>query len=272
LEKAKAFSKRTKKSLCDFCALKIQRIFLGLEKFCFSKTFAERLLYEQKTQFTMPKYKLVCFDVDGTLVDNIIFSWELFHNFFEIDKKRRIHMRDQYFKGKISYLEWAKHDIGMWIEKKATKEQFFQALKQNNVKLMEGALETIKELKKQGIKLAIISGSLDIILEHLLPDYKEIFDDVFFSDLIFDKNNKLIDAKITEFDMIKKADALKLIAKRENIPLTQTVHIGDHHNDVEIAKIAGLSIAFDCKDETLRKTADIVIDKKDLRETLSYIL
>ncbi len=218
----------------------------------------------------MPEYKLVCFDVDGTLVDNVIYSWELFHNFFEVDMKKREETKKKYYSGEINYLEWANHDIGMWIKKGVTKEDFFKAMK--NLKPMEGAMETIKELKKHNIKLAIISGSLDIILDKVIPNYKELFNDIFLSYLIFDKQGKLIDAKVTEYDMLKKADALKKIAERENIPLSQTVHIGDHHNDVEIAKIAGLSIAFDCKDDTLRKTADIVIDKKDMKEVLKHII
>ena len=65
-----------------------------------------------------------------------------------------------------NYLEWATHAMNMWIEKGVTKEDFFKAMK--SLKLMKGAIETIKELKKQGIKLAIISGSLDIILEKML--------------------------------------------------------------------------------------------------------
>jgi len=218
----------------------------------------------------MPKYKLVCFDVDGTLVDNVVYSWELFHNFFAVDMEKRERAKKKYYNGEIDYLQWALHDMGMWMEKGATKEDFFKAMK--NLKLMKGAMETIIELKKNSIKLAIISGSLDIILEKVMPNYKKIFDDVFLSSLIFDKKNILIDAEVTQYDMIKKAEALKLIAKRENIDLKETVHIGDHHNDVEIAKIAGLSIAFDCKDEELRKVADVIIDKKDLRETLRYIL
>lgn len=218
----------------------------------------------------MPKYKLVCFDVDGTLVDNIVYSWELFHNFFEVDMGKREEMRVKYYNGEINYLQWAEHDMGMWMEKGATKKDFFKAME--NLKLMKGAMETITKLKKKGIKLAIVSGSLDIILEKFIPNYKELFDDVFLSHLIFDKKGKLINAKVTQYDMMKKAAALIKIADRENIDLNQTVHIGDHHNDVEIAKIAGLSIAFDCKDDELKKVADVVIDKKDLRETLRYIL
>lgn len=218
------------------------------------------------------KYKLVCFDVDGTLVDNIEYSWELFHNYFEINQQRRIKARDMYYAGEISYLEWANHDIGMWIEKKATKQQFFNALKKNNVQLMKGVMETISKLKEDGMKLAIISGSLDVIMDYLLPAYNDVFDDVFFSRLIFDKKNRLVKAKVTEYDMIKKADALKLIAKRENLKLSECVFIGDHHNDVKIAEITGLAIAFDCKSDDLRKVADIEIKKKDMREILKHIL
>ena len=218
----------------------------------------------------MPKYKLVCFDVDGTLVDNVVYSWELFHNHLKVDMQQREIMRKKFYNGEINYQQWAEHDMNMWIEKKATKKDFFNAMEK--LKLMQGAMETINELKKNKIKLAIISGSLNIILEKFIPNYKELFDDVFLSHLIFDKDERLIGAKVTQYDMIKKAEALKKIAKRENIDLKHTVHIGDHNNDLEIAKIAGLSIAFDCKDEELRKTADVVIDRKDLRETLRYIL
>src|SRR3989338_5754687 len=105
----------------------------------------------------MPKYKLVCFDVDGTLGENVVYSWELFHNFFDVDMAKREAMRKKYYNGEIDYLQWADHDIGMWIGKKATRQDFFKAMK--NLKLMDGALETIKELKKAGMKLAIISGS-----------------------------------------------------------------------------------------------------------------
>jgi len=217
------------------------------------------------------KYKLVCFDVDGTLVDNITFSWQLFHDHFKVDHKKRAEMRSKFYKGEISYLEWANHDINMWLDKGATKKDFFKALKQNDVKLMEGSIETIKELKNKGYKLAIISGSLNIVLEYALPNYKDYFDDVFLSYIHFNEDGTVNKVEATEYDMMKKADALKLIAKRENLKLSECVFIGDHHNDVQIAEIAGLSIAFDAKDDELRKVADVIIDKKDLKEILKFL-
>jgi len=218
----------------------------------------------------MPKYKLVCFDVDGTLIDNVRFSWQVFHDYFQTDKHRREDAKNNFIKGKISYLQWAEHDIGMWKEKKAKKKDFFKALEP--LSLMNGAMETLQELKKNGLKLAIISGSMNVLLEKFIPNYNDIFDDVFLSKIHFDKNGFIEKIEATGYDMKKKAEALKLIAKREKIKLKECVFVGDYLNDIKILKIAGLGIAFNCKEDKVKKAADIVIEKKDLREVLGYIL
>lgn len=215
------------------------------------------------------KYKLVAFDVDGTLVDNVKYSWQLFHEAFKVDPVERENARIDYYSKKISYLEWAEHDIGMWVKKGIKKQDFIAAMK--DLRIMNGAIETLHELKKRGLKLIIISGSINIIIEQLLPDYQAIFDDVFISRLSFDKYGNICDVKATAYDMEHKATALKLICKRENISLKECVFIGDHHNDVMVAKEAGLSIAFNCQNDDLKNVANVCIEKKDLREILKLI-
>jgi len=164
----------------------------------------------------MPKYKLVCFDVDGTLIDNVKFSWQIFHDYFQTDKGVREDAKNKFLSGNISYLEWAEHDINMWKEKKAKKNDFLKALEP--LKLMNGAMETLKELKKNNMKLAIISGSLNIVLEKFIPNYNDFFDDVFLSRIHFDEHGNISKIEPTEFDMIKKADALKYCRKGKNKP------------------------------------------------------
>ena len=217
----------------------------------------------------MPNYKLVCFDVDGTLIDNVTFSWQIFHDYFQTDKHRREDAKNKFFNGEITYLQWAEHDINLWREKNAKKEDFFKAI--GHLKLMEGSIETLNELKKRGLKLAIISGSLNIILEKFIPSYDEFFDYVFLSRIYFDERGYISRIKATEFDMDAKALALKSIAEREKISLKQCVFVGDYLNDLKIIKEAGLGIAFNCRHDELKNAADIVIEKKDLREILRII-
>ena len=158
----------------------------------------------------------------------------------------------------------------MWREKGAKKEDFLKALEP--LSLMNGALETLQELKKNKIKLAIISGSMNILLEKFIPNYNDIFDDVFLSKIHFDKEGNIEKIEATEFDMDKKTEALRQIAEREKIKLKECVFVGDYLNDIKILKKAGLGIAFNCKEDKVKKAADVVIEKKDLREVLRYIL
>ncbi len=218
----------------------------------------------------MAKYKLVCFDVDGTLIDNVKFSWQVFHDYFQTDRHRREDAKKKFFDGEITYLQWAEHDINLWKEKNAKKSDFFKAI--SHLKLMEGALETLNELKKRGFKLAVISGSLNVILEKFIPNFHEFFDDVFISRIYFDEKGYISKVQATEFDMDAKALALKKIAEREKISLKECVFVGDYMNDMKIIQEAGLGIAFNCTHEDLRKAANVCIDKKDLREILKFIL
>ena len=218
----------------------------------------------------MPKYKLVCFDVDGTLIDNVKFSWQIFHDHFQTDRHRREDAKNRFFNGQITYKEWAEHDINLWKERDAKKSEFFKAI--GHLRLMNGAMETLKELKKSGIKLAIISGSLNILLEKFIPNYEEFFDDVFLSRIYFDEDGSISKVEATEYDLDGKALALRKIAEREGISLKECVFVGDYLNDFKIIQEAGLGIAFNCQHDELKKVADVVIDKKDLREVLRYIL
>ncbi len=218
----------------------------------------------------MTKYKLVCFDVDGTLIDNVTFSWQVFHDYFQTDKHRRDDAKRKFFDGKITYMQWAEHDINLWREKNVKKEDFFRAL--TGLRLMEGAIDTLEELKKHNIKLAIISGSLNVLLDKFIPNYRDFFDDVFLSKIYFDEHGNIEKVEATEYDMDGKVLALRKIAEREGLSLKECVFVGDYLNDIKIIREAGLGIAFNCEHDEVKRAADVVIEKKDLREILKHIL
>ncbi len=218
------------------------------------------------------KYGLVCFDVDGTLIENVKFSWQLFHDHFGIDKGRRDAARKAFMKGDLTYKQWAEHDVELWKERRVTRQDFFDAIDSHNIKLLQGSREALGELKSHGMKLAVISGSLNVMLERFLPDCDRLFDDIYLSRLLFDERGVICGVDATPYDIEHKASALRMIAKKENIPLEKTVFIGDYLNDLHVLQLAGLGIALNSGYQEVKDAADISIDTKDMRDILPHIL
>ena len=212
---------------------------------------------------------LVCFDVDGTLIDDTVFIWQTLHERLDTDPVERKMWSDAYWNKKISYFEWASKDVEMWIRKSADRARIYQAI--SGLTLMAGARETLDTIRQDGHTLGIISGSLDIALEKTLPDYQTVFDHVFLNRLKFDPDNQLTGVIPTPYDIEHKATGLIEMAHRAGIDLRDTVFIGDNFNDIEVARIAGFSIAFNCKSQALSEVSDTTIPDKDLKTIIPLI-
>ena len=212
---------------------------------------------------------LICFDVDGTLIDDTVFIWQTLHDAFDTDREERKHWSDAFWSKKITYAQWAAKDVEMWQAKGATRSGLMDHIKQ--LTPMKGAQETLDTLKADGHILGVISGSLDIALEHAFPSWNDLFAHVFLNRLEFDENGFLTGIKATPFDIEHKATGLKEMSQRTGIGLKDTVFIGDNFNDVSVAKLAGLAIAFNCKSEELANASDVVIGEDSLTEIIPVI-
>ena len=216
------------------------------------------------------KYELVCFDLDGTLIEEESGDvlWQrmahIVHDSKEINKERS----KLYKEGKLSINDWTNMDLSDWKDYGVTKE--FLITQATHSKLIPGVKKTLLELKKSDVKIAIISGSINILLDTVFPDHP--FDDVFINQLFFDEEGKLSHWEIGESGKTDKGRILEKIAKRENIPLEKTVFVGDHLNDIPAAKIAGLAVAFNSKCDELKEHCDVIIDKKDMALLLPHLL
>jgi HAD superfamily phosphoserine phosphatase-like hydrolase len=218
------------------------------------------------------KYRLVCFDIDGTLVADYKGGnyWVTLHRLFEGEQQGLLtnEQRHALFRaGKLSYREWVDLDLGSFQALGKTKQEFIAATKRH--RLFPGAKETIHELKRRGHHLALISGSLMILIETLFPDHP--FDDISTNHIYFNKDGLVKGWRTTVFDQGTKHTVMHEICRREGIPLSQTVFVGDGENDIDILQEAGLGIAFCPKSDKVAAAADVVIRKKDVREILKYL-
>ena len=216
----------------------------------------------------MRPYDLICFDVDGTLVlhpeGRIV--WEILNTRFTGDDEANHSRFLQYRDGTITYAEWVALDVGDWLSARATREQILDAIA--DLRLIGRARETLSELKRRGYKLAVVSGTLDIVLDALFPDHP--FDDVFVNRLHFDPSDRLAGWTATPYDVDGKARALQEIAAREGIPLGRCAFVGDAFNDVGIAREAGFSIALNSHCEELIAVCDLALVGEDLSILLPH--
>lgn len=214
-------------------------------------------------------YQLIAFDVDGTLVENDkgMVVWQLLNQRFGGEPAENAERFSSYLKGRISYAQWVDMDIEDWRRAEATRGIIAEEIVAH-LHLVRGARRALTELARRGYRLAVISGTLDIVLELLFPVHP--FEEVFTNKIWFDDEGKIAGWEATPYDMEGKARALRSVAARMQIPLERTVFVGDNINDLQAMAAAGLAVAFEPKAPSVSEAADHVI-REDMRGLLEVL-
>lgn len=204
------------------------------------------------------KIALVFFDMDGVLTDTIS-SWKLIHDYFGTSNERSV---DEYLKGNIDDLEFIKRDVSLWKKNgKFTSRDIIQNILYG-VPIMKGARECIYFLNKHNIKTAIISAGLDILAERVA---KELCINYMSANGVkSDENGRLTGEGILNVQLKYKDKYVKKLAKELDIPLEKCAAVGNSCFDIPMFETCGLGIAFNPDDDCVKKSADIVIEGKDL--------
>ncbi len=138
----------------------------------------------------------------------------------------------------------------------------------HNLPFMPGAKETIQELKNRGVTVVVFSGGFRNATGHA----REVLGfDADFSNVLHAKEGRLTGLVGGEmmFDF-SKGDMLERLQNILGVSPDETMAVGDGANDRSMFRHASKRVAFNAK-EILKKEANIVIDKKDLREVLNYL-
>jgi HAD superfamily phosphoserine phosphatase-like hydrolase len=216
------------------------------------------------------RYDLVAFDVDGTLVrhprDWTV--WEVLNDRFTGAPEVNVERFAAYREGRLSYADWVELDVSGWRDAGATRSDLVAAFAP--LRLVDGTRETVETLRSAGTRVVVISGTLDLMLDTLLPDAP--FDEVYTNHVGFDADGRISHWRATPFDMDGKASALRAIALREGVPLERTAFVGDSDNDIPVARVAGAAIAFNPKSAELERLASTVVRGDDLRDLLPALM
>lgn len=226
---------------------------------------------------TGKKIKMILFDMDGVLFDIkgynengkkvAISTWNAVFDQIGIYHEHE-RLKEMFIKGDFpSYMEWTDEACRVLQKHGLTKEKFMRII--NSRPLMNGAKETLEELKKRGYKTALITGSFKALAKRV-QELLGLNYIIGHCELIFDENGNLKEWQLIPCDFEGKVEYFKKIVKQLGLSTSECAYVGDEVNDIPIFQKAGLSIAFNCYKDEVRKAAHVVIDKKNLREILQH--
>ena len=204
----------------------------------------------------MRGYRLIVFDMDGTLVSGLN-SWQKLHKHFGVENQTNL---KDYLERKIGYAEFMRRDIKLWQPPPHIDEIKRVLL---DYEFQPHAETVIKKLKDMELKICIVSAGIDIRAENL-GDKLGVKCTV-ANGLEVDRNGVLTGEGILRVELLKKEKALQKVAKSQGFKLNECVAVGDSRFDKSFLSTAGLGVAYKPSEE-LVQSADLVIE--DLREIL----
>lgn len=213
--------------------------------------------------------KLICFDVDGTLIDLEPNVWSVLNREYSFQNQDNALFR-RYKSGEINYQEWVNQDFEHYTKNGLNKDILSALLKK--YKLFSGVRETL-EVLSQKHRISVLSGSIDFLLK--IHEIDRFFGQMLINKLVFD-GERISRIESTPYDLEGKVEGIKYLLQLTNHKVKDCVYIGDGDNDIPLSifmkEKGGTFIAFNSKSEELRANARYVIDSGDMRNILPYLI
>lgn len=133
----------------------------------------------------------------------------------------------------------------------------------SDISRAEPIITSLQDVTTNIVKMLLIGDHEKLVEQKVILDKYRDRASVFFS-----QDNML---EATSLD-INKGSSLKFIANVLNIPLEQTIAIGDNFNDIEMLKAAGLGIAPQNAEDPVKEIADYVTSSSNIECAVADVI
>ncbi len=207
--------------------------------------------------------RLVIFDVDGTILQ--VYSWQHVHQELGTWSQAKKH-KQRFFRNRITYQEWARLDTALWKNQQVTRIR--QII--SRIPYTPGAKQTLKTLKRRGIRTYLLSAGLTQAAEKIQKETEAV--DGYTANILKAKDGVLTGQVKVNVAYNSKDKHLHRILRQFNLKPEACATIGDDPSLVSLFRKVALTIAFNPTDDTVSEHADVVVNSRDLREVLPHIL
>ena len=205
--------------------------------------------------------KLAVFDFDSTLMDGE--TIDFFAKELGIGERVSL-ITERAMNGELDFFESLQERVSLLKGLPYKKVQEIS----HSLPYMNGAIETIKELKARGMNVVCFSGGFRTATTYA----KDILGyDADFSNALHHKDGLL--TGLVGGDMMfnfSKGDMLIRLQNLLHVSESETMVVGDGANDLSMFAHAGTRVAF-CAKEILKREATIIVETKDLTQILEKI-
>jgi len=151
---------------------------------------------------------------------------------------------------------------------KGTPSDVLMQIYQQRLRLNPGAELLLAGLRTRDIKTALVSGGFTVFTDKLKTRLQLDYTLANELEMIDDRLSGKIKGAIVGAHA--KTDFLSQLCEQLAISTTQAIAVGDGANDLEMMRIAGLSVAYHAK-PAVQANADIVINHSGLDAILEFL-
>lgn len=209
-----------------------------------------------------PPWRVVCFDLDGTLVRGTTVSQHLADCFGHGDLMADLERR--YATQEISNAEGADQQ-GLQLAGRHLGE-ITEALK--SIPRIAGIEETLRQLRSKGLDVLLCTVTWKFAAQWFQACYG--FGDVCGTEMATDSEARLTGRVTRHFDKYDKRAFVEHYCATRGLPLSSCIAVGDSHADIPLFQVVGFSIALNATPEA-RAAATVSVDADTLTAILEVI-
>jgi phosphoserine phosphatase/NAD-dependent SIR2 family protein deacetylase len=217
--------------------------------------------------------KAVIFDFGGTLTKSFspTSTWERMWLSVGYKIEDAGHLHRQFVAGNITHQQWCDLTCKRLRDRGFSKDTMRQII--SHVEPVAGLAEALSALHEQGTSLHIVSGSVREIIQEILGDTWELFQDIKANEFVYDRNGVLEEIRGHKFDFEGKAKFISRVVEERRCSALEVLFVGNSLNDSWASRSGARTLCVNPTHVNYSDTkiwTDYIREMADLREILPF--